>query len=235
MLYQVLLTTSIIFIVLISKKIKLSHWSFNILWSNLGKIFEKKLHPYKKELFKQAQGDVLDVGSGIGPTFKYLIPNKELKNNNKITKVVAIEPNHFMFEKLKKASLLLNDTPCEIYMKTIEDAIKENNIKENSFDTIICNLVLCSVHSPQLILKDIQKLLKSGGRLLFIEHVVSENSICKLLQHLCSPLWSIFFDGCCITRNTGQYIKTMGGWSSVKIDNAKGPCFKYISGLAIKE
>ncbi|EGC40620.1 hypothetical protein DICPUDRAFT_44520 [Dictyostelium purpureum] len=213
-----------------NQKYHLKQYIFNKIWSQLSPIMDYKLRHFKEELFSQAEGNVLDVGSGMGPTFKYLA------NNNKIKSVIALEPNPFMMDKLLETiQQQPSDFPIRVLNKTIAKAIEDNDIEPQTFDTVICNLVLCSIPNYERIIGEIQDLLKPGGKLLFIEHVISENPVYQSIEHLFNPLWGIFTDGCHLNRVTDGIIKNMDGWERVVVNNAGKQMFKHVYGFAVKD
>ncbi|KAM9985798.1 hypothetical protein ACTFIZ_002089 [Dictyostelium cf. discoideum] len=222
---------------------------FNNFWGYLGPLVDKKLSRFKKELFSEAYGRVLDVGSGVGPTFKYLSNDNiqdegssdDNNNNNKkrspITQVVSIEPNPFMQQELiESANKVSNKFDVKILPKTIEQAYNDGDLENGSFDTVICNLVLCSIPDQDKVLQQIQNFLKPGGKFLFIEHVCSDKLLNRWFEHLINPLWSLIGDGCELDRITDEKIKHMTGWEKVSISQIKiKQPFKHIYGIAIKE
>ncbi|KAN0012386.1 hypothetical protein ACTFIU_007687 [Dictyostelium citrinum] len=216
---------------------------FNNLWGYLGPLVDMKLSKFKKELFSEAYGRVLDVGSGVGPTFKYLNNDNihdssiEDKKRPPITQVVSIEPNPFMQQELiESANKASSKFDIKILPKTIEQAYKDGDLENGTFDTVICNLVLCSIPDQDKVLIDIQNLLKPGGKFLFIEHVCSDKVLNRWFEHLINPLWSLIGDGCELDRITDEKIKHMTGWEKVSISQIKiKQPFKHIYGIAIKE
>ncbi|KAN0012385.1 hypothetical protein ACTFIU_007686 [Dictyostelium citrinum] len=240
-----------------------------ILIDYFGPIIENKIKPTKEILYSEANGKVLEIGSGNGSTFKYL------KFEN-ISTLISIEPNPFMFNELEKQSLKyirveakekkekeglndnendidndemknkingngdfkddINSNRIKILSKTIEMAISDKDIDYLSFDTVICNLVLCSIKDEREILHDIIRLLKPGGKFLFIEHIASDKNHWRIFQHLINPFWSLIGDNCKLTKKTDKLIKSIKGWEKVSISKINTPLpLNFIQGKAIKE
>ncbi|KAN0040076.1 hypothetical protein ACTA71_011961 [Dictyostelium dimigraforme] len=254
------------------KKLHFKQRFFNIFWSILlGPIIEYRLKTTKEKLYLEANGKVLEIGSGTGSTFKYL------KFEN-ISTLISIEPNPFMFYELEKQSLKyvrvesknkieneglndnnndelnknnnnnnnnkrknnfkddINSNRIKILSKSIEMSIYDKDIEYLEFDTIICNLVLCSIKDEREILDNVLRLLKPGGKFLFIEHIVSDKNHWRIFQHLLNPFWSLIGDNCKLTKKTDKLIKSMKGWEKVTISQIITPLpLTFIQGKAIKE
>jgi ubiquinone/menaquinone biosynthesis C-methylase UbiE len=79
-----------------------------------------------------------------------------------------------------------------------------------SFDTVVATLVLCTVDDQARSLEEARRVLKPGGRLLFLEHVRSENpSLARWQDRLHGP-WKAFGHGCHCNRDTLAGIKAAG-------------------------
>ena len=81
--------------------------------------------------------------------------------------------------------------------------------EDSSFDTAVFTLVLCTVPDPAAALAEAARILKPGGRLLFVEHVRSDDPGLARLQDRISPLNRFFF-GCDCNRSTLATIEATG-------------------------
>lgn len=70
--------------------------------------------------------------------------------------------------------------------------------------------MLCSVPNVQKALAEIKRVLKPGGRLLFIEHVIASDKQLRLFQHVLNPLQQASADGCHLDRDTLSSIQSAG-------------------------
>ena len=90
-------------------------------------------------------------------------------------------------------------------------------------DTVISTLVLCSVPDARQVLSEVRRILRPGGRYLFIEHVAAASgTLLRLVQRLLWPVWYLIGDGCHISRNTGQAIQA-AGFASVRMEEFRLP------------
>lgn len=78
--------------------------------------------------------------------------------------------------------------------------------------------VLCSVPSVKQALSEVQRVLKPGGKFLFVEHVLAPDRSLRVMQHILNPLQQAAADGCHLDRNTLAAIKA-AGFASVGADS----------------
>ena len=112
------------------------------------------------------------------------------------------------------------------------------------FDTIICCRVLCSVPDPQGTVKALHGLLKPGGKLIVVEHIVNPSrgpwgsTVARALQQVYAMLgWSFFVGDCHMLRDTEQTLGQAGDWTNGTRDltlSFQWSCLPYISGILAK-
>jgi SAM-dependent methyltransferase len=71
-----------------------------------------------------------------------------------------------------------------------------------SFDTVVSTLVLCTVSDPRRAVAEVARVLRPGGRLLFLEHVRADQGWRRSLQQRSARPWAGFADGCRCDRET---------------------------------
>jgi ubiquinone/menaquinone biosynthesis C-methylase UbiE len=145
---------------------------------------------------------------------------------------MGVEPNHFMQSYLHEEANRLG-MPIEIRMSTGETL----PIADESVDTVISTLVLCCVNSQQRTLQEVLRVLKPGGKLLFIEHVAApQGSWLRRLQNLLTPLWKRLGDGCRPNRETHVEV-ARAGFEKVDYESITAPTLivsPQIVGIATK-
>ncbi len=179
---------------------------------------------YKVELFNKLGNKVLEIGAGTGINLNYY---------RKETDLTIIEPSSDMLEYLKKK---VEKSDIKIH---ITEGFGENlPFEENSFDSVISTLVLCSVKSQTKVLQEIKRVLKPGGIFIFIEHVIApEGTFTRSVQNILHPGWKWLFDGCDIKRDTGAVIKRFfpdAEIKNIKFNSPFIPVNYHIIGHAIK-
>jgi SAM-dependent methyltransferase len=94
---------------------------------------------------------------------------------------------------------------------------------DDSFDTAVATLVLCTVPDPVAVLAEIGRVLKPGGRLLFVEHVRSEDSGVARWQDRFERPWLFLADGCHCNRDTAATLAATDGFEIESIERGRLP------------
>ena len=171
--------------------------------------YERHVAERKRELFEGLNGSVLEIGPGTGANLTYLPPDVHW---------VGVDPNPFMHERLLARAKTLGLDP-EVRLGTAEKLPAE----DGSMDVIVSTLVLCSVPEPELALAEIRRVLRPGGRFLFIEHVgAPRGSWLRGAQRIARPFWKLMADGCCPDRDTAAQIRS-AAFSSVDLAEHRMP------------
>jgi ubiquinone/menaquinone biosynthesis C-methylase UbiE len=143
----------------------------------------------RKELLSGVTGEVLEIGAGTGANFEYY---------DDAARVVALEPDPHMLKRAeakRRPNITLRQAPAEAL--PFPDA---------SFDAVVSTLVLCTVSDPAAALAEIHRVLRPGGKLVFIEHVRADG-LAGRVQRLIRRPWRYFGAGCNIDRATGDAMR----------------------------
>ena len=85
------------------------------------------------------------------------------------------------------------------------------DLADESVDAVVGTLVLCSVDSPRKVVAEIGRILKPGGRFVFLEHVAAMNgTFLNRFQGLLAKPWQWAFDGCHLNRETHRVLGQAG-------------------------
>jgi ubiquinone/menaquinone biosynthesis C-methylase UbiE len=175
------------------------HRWFAAIYERLSNVQEKSaaVRKIREEIVGGARGHVLEIGAGTGASFPYY--------GDDVTEVAAVEPDPFMLPRARKRAEEVSK-PIEVHHAPAEKLPFE----DDTFDTAISTLVLCSVSNPQKALFEIKRCLKPGGQLRVYEHVRYDSSFGGFWQDLVTPAWKWFGAGCHPNRDTGSTITDAG-------------------------
>ncbi|XP_031475391.1 uncharacterized protein LOC116247368 isoform X3 [Nymphaea colorata] len=207
---------------------KLFAWAME----HLMEFHRKKISGYKEKLFNSLEGEnkkVLELGIGTGPNIGYYanVPN---------VTVYGVDPNKQMEKYAKAAALRAGLPPSNFYFT--QAAGEGLPAEDCSMDFVVGTLVLCSVKDVRATLEEVLRVLKPGGRFIFLEHVAAlDGTPLRLLQGILNPLQKFFADGCHLNRETGKEI-SKAGFSDVDLNMSFVPGLALLSphvyGVAIK-
>lgn len=159
---------------------------------------EAGLREMRSELLKGSRGRVLELGAGTGL-------NLELYPHEGLDSLTVTEPDPHMFKQLRQRAAKVC-AGADLVQAGAEDLPFE----DDSFDTAVVTLVLCTVPNQPAALSEIARVLKPGGRLLFLEHVRSNHRDLARWQDRLEKPWRFLGDGCHCNRDTEAAIHAAG-------------------------
>jgi ubiquinone/menaquinone biosynthesis C-methylase UbiE len=143
----------------------------------------------RRHLLSSARGRVLEIGAGTGLNLSHY--------HDEIDGLVLVEPSEPMADRLERRRSKLGRT-AQIVVAPAEALPFE----DGSFDTVVSTMVLCTVSDLEDSLREIRRVLRPGGRLLFCEHVRSDSARLAGWQDRLADAWAGFADGCRCDRDT---------------------------------
>jgi ubiquinone/menaquinone biosynthesis C-methylase UbiE len=185
--------------------------------------YERMVAERKRGLLSGLSGDILEIGPGAGPNLGYYA---------KDARWVGVEPNPYMVPYLRKAA-----EQAGLKIEIRSGLAEKLPADDQSVDTVVSTLVLCSVSDPARALREILRVLKPGGRFFFVEHVAApQGTRLRTVQRFIRPLWKRIADGCHPDRETGPAIE-QAGFAESRYDHFRlplGPVGTQIAGFAVK-
>ncbi len=156
---------------------------------------EAGLRRLRHELLTGAEGRTLEIGAGTGANLD-LYPAK-------VEDLVLTEPDEHMLKRLQ-AKVTGEGRGARVVQAPAESLPFE----DASFDTAVVTLVLCTVPDPPAALAEAARVLRPGGRLLFLEHVRSEEPGLARWQDRLERPWHFLADGCHCNRDTVHAVQS---------------------------
>jgi len=150
----------------------------------------------RRELISMATGVVLEIGAGTGANLRYFVPGD-------------IDELHV--SDLVLTSRVRDGRRSQGMSVTYHEASAERlPFADETFDWVVFTLVFCSVLHPEQGLGEVHRVLKPGGRLLFIEHVKPRSGFLRTAVEILNPAWHAFTGECNINRDTVSSILSAG-------------------------
>jgi ubiquinone/menaquinone biosynthesis C-methylase UbiE len=151
----------------------------------------------RRAVVSGARGRVVEIGAGTGLNIAHYPDD--------IDDLVLMEPEPAMRCKLTRR-LQRHARPARIVNAPAECL----PLTDESVDTVVSTLVLCTVENPERALHEIARVLRPGGQLLFVEHVRASSRLLAAWQDFLFRPWRGFAGGCCCNRPTGELMRACG-------------------------
>ena len=152
---------------------------------------------HRAGLLANVLGRVLEIGGGTGANLEFY--------DRRVAELVIAEPREPMTRRLERK---LRAYP--IPTRVIRAPAEELPVESETFDWVVSTLVLCTVEDPLRALGEVRRVLKPTGRLLFIEHVRSEDPKLARWQDRLRAPWALFGYGCQCNRATTDTMRAAG-------------------------
>jgi ubiquinone/menaquinone biosynthesis C-methylase UbiE len=162
----------------------------------LARVEKGGLGDLRKESLAAANGRVLEIGAGTGANLPLYGPDVE--------SLTLTEPEAPMLKRLEKR--VREQAPLA---KVLRAPAEDLPFADDSFDTAVSTLVLCGVDDQPRALRELRRVLKPGGKLIFIEHVRSDDPGLAHKQDRMNG-FNHFVVGCDCNRPTLSSIKAAG-------------------------
>jgi len=145
-------------------------------------------------IMKRVRGEVLEMGFGGGVNLSYSPPQ--------VKTLTAIEPNAAMRDRAVKR-IEKSGRTVTLIARGID---KKQLLAEASFETIVSTWSLCTIADPAAAMKEVYRLLRPGGRFLFVEHGLSPDPDVATWQHRLSGVTQKWGGGCHLDRDIGKIV-----------------------------
>lgn len=159
-----------------------------------------------------AEGEVLEIGIGSGLNLSFYDPAR-------VQRIVGVDPSADM-QKLARQRADQISIPVEM----IALELGQIQAEDARFDSIVCTFTLCTIPDAVAALREMRRVLKPGGKLLFSEHGLAPDASVVRWQNRLTPLWKPLAGGCHLNRDIPALLEA-GGFTIGQLETSylKGP------------
>jgi ubiquinone/menaquinone biosynthesis C-methylase UbiE len=158
---------------------------------------QRQLAAYRNRVISAAEGRVLEIGIGSGLNLPFYTAT--------VDQIIGLDPSPKLLSMAREAQ---RRTPVSVeLMETSAEAIP---LADGSVDTVVTTWTMCSIPDVHRALGEMRRVLKPGGRLLFVEHGRSPDLSVRRWQDRLTPAWRCIGGGCHLNRAISELIEGSG-------------------------
>jgi len=165
----------------------------------------KPLQRQRAKIVPRAAGRVLEIGIGTGRNLPFY-------DKNKLSALYGLDPTEAMH---RLARGRMRKSGIEVNLLTL--SAEEIPEPDDSFDALVMTFTLCSIAEPVKAVKEMRRVLKPEGRLLFCEHGLAPDLSVRKWQHRLTPIWKPFAGGCHLDRDIPALL-VQGGFRIAELE-----------------
>lgn len=158
---------------------------------------QRNLAAYRGRVVAAAEGNVLEVGIGSGLNLPFYSAN--------VGRVIGLDPSPNLLVMARRARASFS-----LQVEFIEGSAESIPLQSASVDTVVTTWTLCSIPNPSQALREMRRVLKPGGHLLFVEHGRAPDANVRWWQDRLTPAWKRVGGGCHLNRAIGSLIAGAG-------------------------
>jgi ubiquinone/menaquinone biosynthesis C-methylase UbiE len=167
----------------------------------------------RQKVVPLAQGDVLEIGVGTGLNLPFY-------RSSNIKRLVGVDPAVEM-----QAKALRRMKAAGLNMEIIGLSAESLPLADRSFDTVVCTYTLCSIPDPVAAVREMRRVLRPDGRLLFSEHGMAPDEAVRVWQRRLQPMWGRIAGGCQLGLDIPALLVAGGFRAQVNSAYLEGPKF----------
>jgi len=172
----------------------------------------------REKVVPLAEGRILEIGMGSGINIPYYNPDK-------VEKLWGLEPSEGMRAKAEsRVQFALFD------FEWLSLPSEEIPLEEKSVDTIVLTYTLCTIPDWLAAVRQMRRVLKPGGKLLFSEHGKAPDIAVRKWQNRINPLWKKIVGGCHLNRDIPQLLRE-GGFEIKEMNTLYVPSTPKVTGF----
>jgi len=149
-------------------------------------------------LIPRAKGRVLELGIGSGLNLPFY-------DASRVERIYGVDPAVGMHRLARKRAARIG-----IPVETVPLVVEQIGADDNSFDTVVVTFTLCTIPDPVSALREVHRVLRPAGEVLFCEHGLAPDAGVRRWQERLTPLWMPLAGGCHLDRNPGALLEQAG-------------------------
>jgi ubiquinone/menaquinone biosynthesis C-methylase UbiE len=171
----------------------------------------RELSAYRERVLSQAHGRVLEIGIGSGLNLPLY--------GSRVDAILGLDPAAPLIAMAQNAA-----KHCTIPVTLINGSAQAIPLDRGGIDTLVTTWTLCSIPDVGAALREMRRVLKAGGQLLFVEHGSAPEENVRKWQNRLTPVWKRIGGGCHLNRPIRTLIED-AGFRILRLDTgyAKGP------------
>lgn len=159
---------------------------------------QKPIRYQRKKVVPQAEGRILEVGIGSGLNLEFYDPSK-------VERVWGLDPSAELRAYAEKEA---QQVPFDVEFIGLE--AEDIPLDDASMDTVLMTYTLCTIPDAITALKNMRRVLKPGGKLIFCEHGMAPDESVQRWQNRLNPIWKRIAGGCNLNRQIPALIEQGG-------------------------
>ncbi|GIR88396.1 MAG: S-adenosylmethionine-dependent methyltransferase [Gammaproteobacteria bacterium] len=152
----------------------------------------------RQKVVPLVEGKVLEVGIGSGLNLPFY-------DKSKIDELWGLDPSEELSDMARKVADREN-----IVVNFISSGAEEIPLPDSYFDSVLITYTMCTIPEVARANKEIKRVLKRGGKLIFCEHGEAPDENIRKWQKRINPFWGKLAGGCNINRKIPSLIQNAG-------------------------
>jgi ubiquinone/menaquinone biosynthesis C-methylase UbiE len=158
---------------------------------------QRNLAAYRSRVVPAAGGRVLEIGIGSGLNLPFY--------SRSVKHLIGLDPSPKLLA-MARGKLPPDLSPIEL----VEGSAEAIPLENGSIDTVVTTWTLCSIPDAGRALREMSRVLKPTGRLLFVEHGLAPDPNVRWWQDHMTPVWRRLGGGCHLNRAIKLLIEDAG-------------------------
>ena len=157
----------------------------------------RHLRPYRQRTIAAAEGRVLEIGIGSGLNLPFYSAH--------VHDIVGLEPARRLAEMARSRA-----ERTSIRTTLVQGFAEAIPLEDRSVDTVVTTWTLCSIPDVSVALREMRRVLKPSGQLLFVEHGQAPDEVVRKWQDRLTPAWRCIGGGCHLNRPIRALVERAG-------------------------